>query len=426
MEDRKARRFFLASIAVLALGSCFMWGYASRHRGSWPHELIVDGHTAARSLAQYGRIMPINLMNPAPSDAAPVHAMVHQPDRMLPGWYVVLGWDADYGCHSARLLDDVGHLHHTWPIDYGRLDDDGPLNGSDAPHGLLVMADGSLIVVFDNADVMARLDPCGEPLWVRSGVFHHSLNRDDDGTVWTWHSVGTPSAHHQEMLRFDPATGEALETIALLDDVFSHGAEAELVLGLPTDYGFRRFQRTPTDPTGMDLFHPNDVEPLAADMAAAFPRFEAGDLLFSLRNLDLVAVIDRRTHQLKWWRHGPWIEQHDPDFRSDGLISVYSNNPYRGRSNLIVVDPNTGQVHDPLRGSETRFYSGAMGKHQTLPGGNILIVVPEEGRVLIAAPDGGRVAEFNNLVDRLPGVHGHVANAVWLPPDFFTTPPACR
>lgn len=57
-------------------------------------------------------------------------------------------------------------------------------------------------------------------------------------------------------------------------------------------------------------------------MAAAFPEFAAGNLPISLREPNLVTVIAPNTGLVKWWQNGPWIKQHDPDFESDGTISV--------------------------------------------------------------------------------------------------------
>lgn len=425
MSDRLARKLFLASAAALVLGGVFVWGYATRHLGTWPYGLIDDTRRVTRSLVRYGRVVPENLLVPAPADAAGTRTVIHDPARMQAGWYVVSGWDPSRKMYAAWLLDDEGAERHVWPIVYARVDPDGPLNGAGAPHGLVVMADGSLLVNFDQGDAMGRLDPCGEPIWVRQGIFHHSFDRDDDGSVWTWHAQGTPYGHHHDLLRFDPDTGEPLETISLVDDVIRRDVTAEMVLATRGDFRFRHFARTPNDPTAIDLYHPNDIEVLNAADAAAFPDFAAGDLLISIRNLDLIAVLDRQDHHLEWWRHGPWIEQHDPDFLPDGRISVYANNPGHGRSEIITIDPGSGHLANDLHDGGVRFDAPSMGKHQYLPDGNVLIVAPAEGRVLVTTSDGLPVFEFNNVVPDLPGVHAHVANAVWLPPDHFATLPAC-
>ena len=425
MSDRTARRIFIASAALLGLTLVFFWGYSTRHSGAWPYGLIEDGRLIARSLRHYQRIVPVELMTPRPADSSDQRVTILQPDLMPPGWFVMLGWDAAGEHYAAWLLDAQGHQHHTWPIDYRALDPDGPLNGSDTPHGLLVFPDGSLLLNFDHGDVMARLDACGNAMWVRHGIFHHSFDLDDDGTVWTWSGSGTPYAHHHSLLRFDPATGETLEEHDLIGDILARNPELEIVLGTRTDFPFRHFDRTPNDPSVADLFHPNDVEVLNAADAAAFPGLAAGDLMISLRNRDLVAILDRQDLRLKWWSIGPWTMQHDPDFTADGWISVYDNNTGLGRSEIIRMDPRSREVTNPLRNGDVRFYSGTMGKHQILPGGLVLIVVPAEGRTLVATGDGDRVFEFNNVVPDLAHVNAHVSNGIWLEPGYFTEVPAC-
>ena len=56
-----------------------------------------------------------------------------------------------------------------------------------------------------------------------------------------------------------------------------------------------------------------DVEELGPELADAFPQFAVGDLLVSMRSLNLIAVLDGSTHDVKWWQIGPWHRQHDPD-----------------------------------------------------------------------------------------------------------------
>jgi len=72
-----------------------------------------------------------------------------------------------------------------------------------------------------------------------------------------------------------------------------------------------------------------------------------------------------------------------------------------------------------------RFYSEAMGKHQYLPNGNVLIVVPEEGRVLVASSRGQKVMEFNNISAKSAKYNGHVKNGLWMPMGYFEHLPEC-
>ena len=421
----REKRIFQISLSVMLLAGAFMLGFQTRHNGTWPYGLIRGAKSAGRSLLQYGHIVPPRLYVSAPAGSPQTNATVMDPARMVPGYFVFCGWSGELGTWAAWLYDHQGSLVHTWPIRYRDLDPDGPLNRSDEPHGMKALPDGSLVLNFDHADVMARLDPCGQAVWIRPGIFHHSIDVDADGTMWTWRGVGTPYAHHHFLVNFDPETGDTIMEIDLVEDVIRGSDRGSVILGLRPDFPFRHFEKTPQNRSAVDLFHPNDVEPLLPSMAAAFPRFAAGDLLISLRNIDLVAVIGRDDGSVKWWSGGPWVAQHDPDFRADGRISVYNNNTGRNRSEITIIDPVTGEVTNELARGPLRFYSGTMGKHQYLPGGNVLVAIPDEGRALVVTATGEPVFEFDNILPGVDGTHGKLTNALWLPPDFFDTVPGC-
>ncbi len=60
-----------------------------------------------------------------------------------------------------------------------------------------------------------------------------------------------------------------------------------------------------------------------------------------------------------------------------------------------------------------------------LPNGNVLIVVPGEGRVLEVTGDGGKVMEFNNLSSFSLDYNEHVDNGMWVSSDYFQSMPQC-
>ena len=51
--------------------------------------------------------------------------------------------------------------------------------------------------------------------------------------------------------------------------------------------------------------------------------------MISLRNYNLLFVVDPDTWKVKWYQIGPWRRQHDPEFNGDGTITVFNNNTYR-------------------------------------------------------------------------------------------------
>jgi hypothetical protein len=374
---------------------------------------------------KFGAIVPEGRRVRAPEYASRKLITIHDPNRMMDGYYIFVGWDQPNGTYSAWLYDDSGKHRHTWSWDYTSLDPDGPSNGSDNPHGFYVLRDGSVIAGFDKGDVMARLDACGKPLWVKPGIYHHSLDAAEDGSLWGWRGEGTAYGHFNHLEQFDPETGKTLKEIELVKDIVKPMRSAAIVFGVRPDFRFAKFEKDPVDQTATDIFHPNDVEPLRSDMARMFPLFEAGDLLISLRNVNLVAVIDPDDYRVKWWSNGPWRAQHDPDFTADGKISVYNNNTGRQRSEIIKMDPMTREVSNDLFGGDAIFYSSAMGRHQYLPNGNVLVVVPGEGRVIEVSHDGHNVMEFNNLSPVSFEYNEHVENGMWVPMDYFDSVPSC-
>lgn len=423
MSDKVARLASFAGACFLVLVCVFGYGLAVGYYEIWPFRTLQGAKEAAESYAKYGELVPPNRRHQAAPDAARVPFQVHAPDERAGGHYVFMGWDEGQGSYAAWLHDADGERLHSWTIDYTALDPDGPANGTDDPHPFTLLADGSIIVGFDKGDVMARLDACGAPLWIRPGIFHHAMEPAGDGSVWTWRAEGTAYGHYHYLNRFDVETGETLEEIGLVEDIIAGSEAASYVFGLRPDHPFQTFARDPGEE--MDLFHPNDVEELPASLAAQFPMFEAGDLLLSLRNLHLVLVIDRDDHAIKWWSGGPWRYQHDPDFTDAGEISVYSNNPGSGRSEILTIDPATRRVGNDLDDPGFAFYSGARGKHQQLPNGNVLIVVPEQGRVVEVTADGRKVLEFNNISPHGEAYNEDVENAMWLEPGYLDAMPTC-
>ena len=116
--------------------------------------------------------------------------------------------------------------------------------------------------------------------------------------------------------------------------------------------------------------------------------------MISLRELNLVAVADRETGAFKWYRHGPWLKQHDPDFQPDGTITVYDNNTGSGTSRILRIDSKTNATEVVFAGTEAvPFYSWQRGKHQVLPSGNVLITESQHGRVFEVTPSGDLVWE---------------------------------
>jgi hypothetical protein len=151
-----------------------------------------------------------------------------------------------------------------------------------------------------------------------------------------------------------------------------------------------------------DPTHLNDIEALPDSLADQYPLFEAGDLLVSLRELDMIFVMDPVSKRVKWNSTGPQIRQHDPDFIGNGWIAIFDNRQdgtdrgtMLGGSRVIALQPGTDslKILFPTSHSEP-FYTEQRGKWQLLENGNMLLTEEEVGRVVEVAPDGSTVWEW--------------------------------
>lgn len=305
--------------------------------------------------------------------------------------------------NSVILYNKEGKELHVWPVDYGKIDPGGIDPENVFMHGLEVFEDGSIIVNFDGGFFMARLDACGNVMWKTERSFHHAVTRSHDGTMW--------SIFDHKLVQMNAEDGTIIREVDLLEDVMkSHNLQGILAIQSEESDGGVEWS--------FDPLHINHIEVLSPEMAAAFPMFAVDDLLISIRNINLVAVLDAETFNFKWHQIGPWHRQHHPRFVKDGSIIVYNNNMGFDKSQIMKVYPATGRTEVIFEGSEkTPFYSWRRGKEQVLANGNLLIVESERGRVFMVTPDGKLVWEYNNIYDEAR--NGVLGKAISLPPDFF-------
>jgi len=407
---------FGLSIAALAFGA----GVFAASRALPPATALMGAYNDTVNIIVNWRnevgLEPTQLLVSAPVPHKQEAVAALMPERMAPGLRIISGLTSGRSAlMGVHLMTRDGTETHYWPVDYGLLDPGGRPPRDTFLHGLLVFPDGSIVVNFDGGDVLARLDPCGKPLWVTKGKFHHVVNLSPSGTLWTWEtevkSVAGRERFFENLVELDAANGHRIRSISLENDIIA-GNDAYSLFATHTDEFADRIQYC------CDPFHANDVEPLPAELAGAFPMFEAGDLLVSFRSLNMVAVIDPNTVRIKWHQIGPWYRQHDPDFLPDGSIAVFDNRMGLGYSRILRVDPATHAVRLAFQANPPEaFYSWRRGKQQILENGNILITESERGRVLEATPDGQFAWIYTNIYD---GKRNGLTNAAEvLPDDYF-------
>lgn len=417
MIDRLAKILFALGVAALLVLAGIAIGWFRLP----PAPQIEAGIEAFRDLRNnwrsYVGTVPTKFLRPSRYPGQGV--TVNEPGAAQPGVTLMTGiWDGLPGL-SLRALD--GREIYRWPASFSRIwpqaphlrPDEIPLNDWDTHlHGAVLYPNGDVVFNFEYQGLV-RLDRCGKVLWRVPQRTHHVVSPTDDGTLWVpsirqMHREATdrfpglaPPFTEDSILQVSPENGRVLRDISLLEVIYNSRYEGVL---FPTGITLPRLQAD-------DPLHSNYVAALSAEIAPAFPMFAAGDLLVSLRNLNLLLVIDGKTERIKWSKTGPWVRQHDPRFLPDGTISVFDNRwldnaeyAKAGRprlaSRIVTIDPKTGVTATRFEGTEKQpFYTNVMGKHQYLPNGNLLLNEVSAGRAFELAPDGRIVWEFISRYD---------------------------
>ena len=397
-----------AGFLLSALLLVFLGGYLTRDLGWFPHSLLQ------RALGQGERVLTTTTQGPDFAETrtgVDVRAGATAPEgagEVGPAMTLITSTWRDFDWNPGlRLIDRQGRVLHEWRVNPTELFSESDhrrgteLSEQDI-HGSVLLPDGDVVVNVEYAGT-ARLDACGNVEWTVSEGNHHSIARAADGSFWVpgisqrrlpvsdRYPDGYPglsgTIYHSLVLRISP-DGDLLRTIPVLDLLYENGLE--------------RFIPKNDQQGQADVLHLNDVEPLPPSMASEYPLFEAGDLLASLRNLDLVLVFDPESLEVRWSASRPFIMQHDPDWVGGGWIGVLDNNwddtergSMLGGSRIVAVQPHTdsSRVLFPTAASDP-FYTARRGKWQQLENRNLLLAESDEGRVVEVAPDGGTLWEW--------------------------------
>lgn len=307
----------------------------------------------------------------------------------------------------ACLIDRRGHLVHAWsnPCEQPDPATDPPTYLRGWNHVELA-DDGSLYVTVP-LHALVKLHPNSTIAWTAPLPVHHDLDIGPDGEVYTLTEqprlVPWPGGGHvlldnqvtilspdgavvQSHSLYDVLTTD-LATRMLIDQEISRrrAAHSGTLAGADALDGrrgrdvSRLLRDVPGSPS--DVLHANTIEILPAHPHGLW---DQGDVLISLRNLNLIAAVNLPAQAVRWWwGPGHLSGQHQPSALPGGTVLVFDNGQTIGRSRVLEVDPTTGAIvwqytADPPQ----TLFSAMAGGCEQLPGGTVLISDAQAGRAL--------------------------------------------
>ena len=425
-------RFVSVTVLVIAV---FLFGVIAAERQTLPYRLIylILGRVAVfveEAPVLFG-VRPVNFLQPAryPGAGVTVNEVAERDD------YVVLASFFD-STNEIRLIRRNGEIVARWPVALSRLAPDrGYIVNPPATdwnvdlHGLAVNRDGSVVFNFEYT-ALIKLDRCGERVWWLPHQTHHSVERSEQGGYWVpgrryvgsdmptgFLPIQTP--YTEDFLLKISETGVIEREISVPQLFYNSGLESILTANGMTAVA------TIADAPDHEIVHLNNIDELPAALAGDFPEFRAGDLLLSLREQNMILVVDPVTERIRWWQIGPWLRQHDPDFQPGGLITVFDNRTddtddgnLLGGSAIVAHDPVSRQTRMVWGGTAAqRMYTAIRGNHQMQPGGGVLVVETEGGRIFETDSSGRIVWEYINRYD--DDEVAEINSALVLPADYF-------
>lgn len=339
---------FATSVIVISFG----YGVAVGSYELFPYDWMRFASGSLLRIVQNRRLLlglrPEYHLEPARYEGSSVTRNLR--DQVAPGYTLLAGFFEDG--NEVRLIRSDGLIVNRWPVafydifesvDYLPPEYVPQTDWNAVISSVVALPNGSVVFNFDPGG-MVKMDRCRSVEWILRRNTHHSLEVAEDGGFWTpsrrWVEDDSlaplrPPFAEDTLLKVS-ADGDILREISVPEILLKNGYRSELFVR-SSDMVF----------PNNDITHLNDVEELGAELAGSFPGFAAGDLLISLRELNLIFVLDPGGEIIKWHQTGPWFGQHDPDFLPSGWISVFSNNNDGTANGSILGGSTIFEVHPP-------------------------------------------------------------------------------
>ncbi len=282
---------------------------------------------------------------------------------------------------EALLIDMQGSVVHKWI---------GKEPGNVRWQHVEICENGDLFAIAKDR-LLIRLDWDSKVKWKRKMKAHHDVSVGPEGKIYVlgrenklvfWHGIPVPILNDYIMvLSPDGEMEKKTHLYEPLRDCFSLRAIVKTYLsGMRLEF---------------DHMHTNSIEIVNRDIKGFCKK---GDWLISMRNLDLIGIVDPKNEKLTWsWGPGELDGQHHPTLLKNGNVLIFDNRWHRGYSRVVELDPLTKKIVWEYKANlPSDFYSAVCSGAERLPNGNTLICESELGRIFEVTYDGELVWEYSS------------------------------
>jgi len=324
-----------------------------------------------------------------------------------------------HGPH-AILMDMNGNILHTWSY-YINLIWPGlklkKLQRNTHWRRIHLFENGDILAIYEGIG-MIKIDKDSNLLWSHQGWEHHDMAVLPDGTIY--------ALTRKYVKKNNKKIFEDLITVLDSNGLFIREYSV-LEMFNQSNYSINNLDYRKKDP-----LHTNSIRILDGSLSDISPVFKKGNVLISIRNEEVVGIIDLEKGEFVWGvkgrGHRMWKRQHEPVLLENGNMLVFDNlgdKRKRGKSRVIEFDPFTLKIVWKYAGDTTNILeTKTCGMAERLPNGNTLIIESNNGRAIEVTKDKKIVWEYlsihraginNKLVANIPQMNRIDKNHIkWL------------
>jgi len=322
---------------------------------------------------------------------------------------------------SAHLIDMDGRALHRWTLSRARI---LPNRTSDTLFGMLepqietghLFPNGDLLLLYEQKAVggahtqLVKLDKNSNVVWNSPVNAHHAIEVVGD-RIYALTGKIRPSSSNPIINAFRVPYLD--ESVSILDADGNTLSTYSILQAMANTKRMRLADAMPSSDR-IDRLHSNSLDVLTEQTARFIRGAKPGDVLLSLRNLDMLVVMNLKTEKIVWALRGSWRQQHDAKMLQNGHILLFDNRGDlmdRGRSRVLEIDPGTGGIVWSYDGTESDLLdSHFRGGAQRLANGNTMISESTTGRIIEVAADGTIVWEYVSPLQAEENGHKLVAS----------------